>query len=838
MKTKHDWAAAKAAMLSVAEQYFGEIPRDRKVRCQFHEDRTASLHVYDNGWHCYGCDEGGDAIDLVQRLENCTRAEAYDRIMGSSLSALSALPPPAPKPRDWDYAPGAEGIPTHWVLGTPTTTYPYYREGQLVGLACRWDYTDGRDKDIRPASSVRDKQTGELRWEWVGMGEPRPIYRPDTKHGKLVIVEGEKCADHLRSMGIEACTWAGGASVVDKADWAMVQASRVYIWPDKNTVGIKAADRVAAILAAQGVEVFMVPIDDLPDGHDAANISDKVAIIKRIKSSLPPVSPDKVDQGPEIPPSPSEKKERPLWPFRCLGHYDGWFYFLEHEGQTVVRYSAAGISSATLLEIAPLAWWESNFPKGKGGGIDVAAAADALIRESRKNIYTEESNRGRGIWWDDGRIVYHAGNRAIVDGEELRLTSIESRYAYPIAPALPQPAVPLSDEECCEYILDTARIPSWHDSTHAEIVAGWVMCSLLTGVLAWRPSIWIQGAAGSGKTSIMRDYLGRLLGRFCEPAQGNSSEAGIRQRIRNDARPVIMDEAEPGRGPHELRRWLSIMDLMRQASSDSDAKTLRGTPGGNAQSFHVRAPFCFGSIQCGLSASADRDRVTRISLRSSRSGEIKPQVAREVYADWLAALKQWPHDISERLLARAIALAPIARETARVMIDAMATQVPTKREADQLGTLMAGAWLIQSSFMPTQEQAEGWVVGRGWDTLNDTAQESDADRALGALLGLIIQGDKDKASVMDRIEEIKTLNSDLAKAHQRALGWYGLRYMPQGKLFVATTNEARQAALKDTAYWRDLSGLLSQLAGTEKAVVRVAGQSQRGVIVRLAPEEQ
>ncbi len=838
MKTERDWAAAKAAMLSVAEQYFGPIPRDRKVRCQFHKDRSPSLHIYDNGWHCYGCDEGGDAIDLVQRLENCTRAQAYDRVMGGGLAQLSSLPPPPPKERDWDYAPGAEGIPVHWELGTPTTTYPYLRDGELVGLACRWDYTDGREKEIRPCASVVDKATGELKWKFVGMAEPRPLYRPDTKRGKLVIVEGEKCAEHLRAMGIEACTWPGGASAVDKADWSMVQASRVYIWPDKNDAGRKAAERVAAILSARDIEVFMVPIDDLPDGHDAADIADKASIVERIKRSLPPVSPEKDDRAPETSPSTSNKKQGPSWPFRCLGHYDGWFYFLEHEGQTVVRYSAAGISSATLLEIAPLAWWEANFPKNKGGGIDVAAAADALIRESRKNIYTEESNRGRGIWWDDGRIVYHAGNRAIIDGQELRLTAVESRYAYPIAPALARPAVPLSDEECCEYVLDTARIPSWHDVTHAEIVAGWVMCSLLTGVLAWRPSIWIQGAAGSGKTSIMRDYLGRLLGRFAEPAQGNSSEAGIRQRIRNDARPVIMDEAEPGRGPHELRRWLSIMDLMRQASSDSDAKTLRGTPGGNAQSFHVRAPFCFGSIQCGLSASADRDRVTRISLRSSRSGEIKPAIAREVYADWLAALNQWPHDISERLLARAIAVAPIARETARVMIEAMASEVPTKREADQLGTLMAGAWLLQSSAVPTPEQAEGWVVGRGWDTLNDNAQESDADRALGALLGLVIQGDRDKASVMDRIEEIKTLNSDLAKAHQRALGWYGLRYMPHDKLFVATTNEARQAALKDTAYWRDLGGLLSQLAGTEKSVVRVAGQSQRGVIVRLAPESE
>lgn len=44
------------------------VGRNRKVRCPLHEDRTASLHVYEDpadGWYCFGCGRGGSVIDLA-----------------------------------------------------------------------------------------------------------------------------------------------------------------------------------------------------------------------------------------------------------------------------------------------------------------------------------------------------------------------------------------------------------------------------------------------------------------------------------------------------------------------------------------------------------------------------------------------------------------------------------------------------------------------------------------------------------------------------------------------------------------------------------------------------
>jgi RepB DNA-primase from phage plasmid len=49
-----------------------EVPCHRKVRCPFHPDRHASLHVYETaerGWYCYGrCRRGGTIYDLAGPL--------------------------------------------------------------------------------------------------------------------------------------------------------------------------------------------------------------------------------------------------------------------------------------------------------------------------------------------------------------------------------------------------------------------------------------------------------------------------------------------------------------------------------------------------------------------------------------------------------------------------------------------------------------------------------------------------------------------------------------------------------------------------------------------------
>jgi hypothetical protein len=58
------------------------VPRHRKIRCPFHDDRTPSLHVYedaDRGWYCFGCARGGSIYDFAAHVWGVeTRGQAFN----------------------------------------------------------------------------------------------------------------------------------------------------------------------------------------------------------------------------------------------------------------------------------------------------------------------------------------------------------------------------------------------------------------------------------------------------------------------------------------------------------------------------------------------------------------------------------------------------------------------------------------------------------------------------------------------------------------------------------------------------------------------------------------
>lgn len=41
-----------------------------KARCPFHSEKTPSFIVYPDHFHCYGCQEHGDALTFLQRIKN------------------------------------------------------------------------------------------------------------------------------------------------------------------------------------------------------------------------------------------------------------------------------------------------------------------------------------------------------------------------------------------------------------------------------------------------------------------------------------------------------------------------------------------------------------------------------------------------------------------------------------------------------------------------------------------------------------------------------------------------------------------------------------------------
>lgn len=74
-KNKVDVEAVKAVPIGdIMPSKPAAVSGDRaKYPCPLHNEKEASFVVYraSNKWHCFGCQEHGDVVDLYQKLNNC-----------------------------------------------------------------------------------------------------------------------------------------------------------------------------------------------------------------------------------------------------------------------------------------------------------------------------------------------------------------------------------------------------------------------------------------------------------------------------------------------------------------------------------------------------------------------------------------------------------------------------------------------------------------------------------------------------------------------------------------------------------------------------------------------
>ena len=263
-----------------------------------------SVNLSTGAWADFATgDKGGDAISLLAYLEGIAQLEAAKRLaeqLGVALEQPQREPRAAPAPPrgDWDAivpAPAhASALPkAHIKRGKPEAVWEYRTAaGELIGAVYRFRTSDG-GKEVLPCSWAKHRESGKQEWRWLAFPEPRPLYGLDRLggDGSVLVVEGEKCADAAVGAfppSTPVVTWPGGAKAVDKADWSPLAGRKVAIWPDCDAhqgkdgellpesmqPGMRAAERIAEILTAQGCSVRIVAIPApgaKPAGWDVAD---------------------------------------------------------------------------------------------------------------------------------------------------------------------------------------------------------------------------------------------------------------------------------------------------------------------------------------------------------------------------------------------------------------------------------------------------------------------------------------------------------------------------------------------------------------------------------------
>jgi putative DNA primase/helicase len=511
---------------------------------------------------------------------------------------------------------------------------------------------------------------------------------------------------------------------------------------------------------------------------------------------------------------------------RCLGHREGSYFYTSSDNKEIVGMRAHGPSE--LMNLMPLAYWETLYPSKRG--IDWQRAADELMRKCReRGIFWPDNIRGAGVWEDNGRIVVHLGDRLYVDGTEIGIHDLHSQYIYALGPSCRSVhKSPLSLAECAP-IHELMSLVSFERSEQRFFLAGWIMAARLSGMLRWRPQMWITGESGSGKSTLLQQFVFPMLGDQRKQFAGGTTEAGMRQAIKADAVPVVFDEFEPD-SPEAVQRVKSCLEFIRQASTDS-GHIVKGSTGGESMQFKARFCAAVSAIRTLLNTQADRTRFTLVELKMVHHATDKwDQVQR--------ALAAFTPEYADRYFARLLHMLPVIQKNMAAFSKAFAAH-HNQRLGQQYGPLLAGWAAIIADTELSPEEVEDLVDQVDLNQEGAASGETDQRDCLQHLLQRQVSisvkdGYREEITVARLIEE--------ARFHEnfaRELARFGMRVVvskgPVGEgVFISNRNPQLSQLFRDSSWASGWTGSLGRLPGARRNHVACFDKhSVRGLLVPL-----
>ena len=826
--------------------------------CPFHNDHKKSLQVNEKKqiFKCFACDEGGDSIEFLTRL-GINFHDAINEINGGPINETNFIQNKTEikEKTEWNVILKPDSFENmdfnHYNFGMPNKKWCYRdKSGNPITFVCRFNHKDGT-KSVLPFSYA--EKNNYKKWLYKGIPENRPLYNLHLLHkyknATVIIVEGEKTADagqnEVDCQKIIFTTWIGGANAIKKTDFTPLTNRNVILFPDNdkeqkygdnhplsgkikpyneqpgNLAMIKINDIIKDYSSVHG---FVKNTDDKPNKWDCADTDWKPGELKDyIRKNLNDV-PEKpiIDK-----PQPKKEIKKTIFHFendyfRLLGFDKDEksslvYYFYSFGAKSVVKFSPKSMNKSNLLQIAPLMYWEHEFP-GQKTSFNAAAAAQFLISNSHKiGIFKEKYIRGRGAWIDDKKIVIHTGEKILKENNKIPLDQFKSNYCYEIGENLGFGySDPLEVSESSK-ILDILSRLDWERPANAHLLAGWCVLAPFCGVLNWRPHIWITGPAGSGKSWTMEKVVKTLMGETGVVVQGKTTEAGVRGLLQSDARPVLFDESDVD-DIRDIDRIQSILALARSASYSDGGGIVKGTQTGSARTYIIRSMFALSSIGVQVQKQSDRSRFTVLGFKPNDVS--KKLIFEKTAIDWLELCT---NEFVNRLQSRTLKLIPTIIANSKVFSDAAGTVIGSQRTGDQIGGMLAGAFSLKSNkIIDIKEAIEivksiDWTEEKGLDATKDEVQllsiitsnklrvETElmtvVERSIGELI--LIASNNTLGTLIDNKKA-----SDLLKRN-------GILVIDD-KFLVANTAPEIKKMIKDTSWRHNHSKILERIDGAEK----------------------
>lgn len=307
----------------------------------------------------------------------------------------------------------------------------------------------------------------------------------------------------------------------------------------------------------------------------------------------------------------------PDCPVRPLGMDGDVVFFIDANGQlqsTTPSSFGQGFVQMLFGDRQNFLYWAwPRFNKAK----DVDGWRAEKVREhfyaaaSRKGLWKSvEKVRGLGAWpGRNGELILHCGEALYIDGELHPTGEIDGHF-YPRRPTTFFPAAEAvsDDDNPAHDVLTALRSWSWgRPDVDPLLILGWIGVALLAGALPWRPSMFLVGDRGTGKSSLQA-VLKAIFGPAIVSTP-DTTPAGIYQHIGSDALPIAVDELE---ADGDNRRASAVVKLARLAASGG--LMLRGGQDHQGIEFQARSTFLFSAINRPPLPAQDLSRLALINI--------------------------------------------------------------------------------------------------------------------------------------------------------------------------------------------------------------------------------
>lgn len=530
-----------------------------------------------------------------------------------------------------------------------------------------------------------------------------------------------------------------------------------------------------------------------------------------------------------------EEEERNRPPAVCLGTEGREHVLYSTLHRRIYRMTADRIKIPNLREIAPLEHWKRwLFPERVAAGDVISrgelldSAQERIFLESGSKFFNAEKVRARGIWRDGDSWIYNAGDKcfSVVCGNVTPVDNVTCLHVYAVGADLPAPAADMLTDAEGELILQLIQARTWQNVGNGELVAGWLVASMLAGAVPISPHIWINAPAGTGKTYLKND-IAHILQSFAVVQEGVPTSASLWQRLNGAALPVILDEVESGGSRTNRRNVKRLLDLMRSAFCGT-APIAKGGADGIPRLYPVKCSMLLFSINNDIERDSDSSRCLMLSMKK----ETKER-AREIWrgGDEGRELLQTP-DFLGRLISRLLRGLPVLMENIAALTKHLrALDGVDSRRGELFAVLMACRYALTSSSPLTDEQAQ-----HAADILQEYAaeevHESDSCRCLSHLLGHVLRvsgghGEMNVQSICQEIHRRKAENSTDCKDLEQALKNVGLVWRDDKKALCVDARAARMAKIYAGTQWSNgkITGAIADGArrGDGKSGANAAG---------------